>query len=101
MSTPVQTPRLTRPPDSPRLPRLPMTMPGQLGKATALLAAVVLFLAALPILTMITMSFSAADTLEFPPHAYGLPVAPRGVAQLRLARCERLPLDGRRAQHEA
>ncbi len=47
-------------------------MPGQLGKVTALLAAVVLFLAALPILTMITMSFSAADTLEFPPHAYGL-----------------------------
>lgn len=74
MSTPIQTP-LTRPPRSPRLPRLPRlptTMPGQLGKATALLAAVVLFLAALPILTMITMSFSAADTLEFPPHAYGL-----------------------------
>ena len=75
MSTPIQTPRLARSPRSPRLPRLPRlptTMPGQLGKATALLAAVVLFLAALPILTMITMSFSAADTLEFPPHAYGL-----------------------------
>jgi putative spermidine/putrescine transport system permease protein len=70
MSTPIQTappPRL-----QPRSPRLPAVMPGQLGKATALLAAIVLFLAALPILTMITMSFSAADTLEFPPHAYGL-----------------------------
>ncbi|WP_109481413.1 ABC transporter permease [Paraburkholderia sp. C35] len=48
------------------------TLPGRLGKVAALMAAVVLFLAALPILTMITMSFSAADTLEFPPHAYSL-----------------------------
>jgi putative spermidine/putrescine transport system permease protein len=52
--------------------RLPASMPGQLGKPTALLAAIVLFLAALPILTMITMSFSAAGTLEFPPPSYSL-----------------------------
>ena len=38
-------------------------MPGRLGKPAALLAAVVLFLAALPILTMILMSFSASVTL--------------------------------------
>jgi hypothetical protein len=89
MSTPIQTP-LTRPPRSPRLPRLPTTMPGQLGKATALLAAIVLFLAALPILTMITMSFSAADTLEFPPHAYGLHWYPRrGTASSRRTRATR------------
>jgi putative spermidine/putrescine transport system permease protein len=73
MSTPLPTPRLpARSPRFPFLPRLPDTMPGQLGRATALLAALVLFLAALPILTMITMSFSAADTLEFPPHAFSL-----------------------------
>ena len=47
-------------------------MPGRLGKPAALLAAIVLFLAALPILTMITMSFSASDTLEFPPSGYSL-----------------------------
>ncbi|WCM22211.1 ABC transporter permease [Paraburkholderia bryophila] len=71
MSTPVRRADLQpRPPFFPRWPAA--TMPGQLGKAAALLAAIVLFLAALPILTMITMSFSAADTLEFPPHAYGL-----------------------------
>jgi putative spermidine/putrescine transport system permease protein len=73
MSTPLpgsRLPRTSSPP--PRLPRLPHTMPGQLGRATALVAGVVLFLAALPILTMIAMSFSAADTLEFPPHAYSL-----------------------------
>ncbi|MBC8739479.1 ABC transporter permease [Paraburkholderia sp. UCT31] len=73
MSTPLPTPRLPRTePHWPRFPRLPQTMPGQLGRATALVAGVVLFLAALPILTMIAMSFSAADTLEFPPHAYSL-----------------------------
>ncbi len=76
MSTPVQTAQtaqvVRRQPRSPRSPRWPSVMPGQLGKAAALLAAIVLFLAALPILTMITMSFSAADPLEFPPHAYGL-----------------------------
>ncbi|MBC8720625.1 ABC transporter permease [Paraburkholderia sp. 31.1] len=73
MSTPLPTSRLPRiEPRSPRFPRLPQTMPGQLGRATALVAGVVLFLAALPILTMIAMSFSAADTLEFPPHAYSL-----------------------------
>ena len=52
--------------------RLRATMPGRLGKPAALLAAIVLFLAALPILTMITMSFSASDTLEFPPSSYSL-----------------------------
>ncbi|MBC8731128.1 ABC transporter permease [Paraburkholderia sp. UCT2] len=73
MSTPLPSSRLPRiEPRSPRFPRLPQTMPGQLGRATALVAGVVLFLAALPILTMIAMSFSAADTLEFPPHAYSL-----------------------------
>ena len=48
------------------LPRRPLgalrpssTMPGRLGKVAALAAAIVLFLAALPILTMIAMSFSA------------------------------------------
>ena len=72
MSTPVPSARLHRASPPPRWPRLSDALPGQLGKATALLAAIVLFVAALPILTMITMSFSAADTLEFPPHAYGL-----------------------------
>ncbi|MGF6661567.1 putative spermidine/putrescine transport system permease protein [Paraburkholderia atlantica] len=73
MSTPLPASRLPRTgPRSPRFPRLPDTMPGQLRRATALVAGVVLFLAALPILTMIAMSFSAADTLEFPPHAYSL-----------------------------
>ncbi|WP_233835337.1 ABC transporter permease [Paraburkholderia sp. ZP32-5] len=70
MSTPLPTSGL--PGSTPRWLRLPHTMPGQLGRATALTAGVVLFLAALPILTMIVMSFSAADTLEFPPHAYSL-----------------------------
>jgi putative spermidine/putrescine transport system permease protein len=65
MSTPALPNRL-------RTLRLPTTMPGRLGKPAALLAAVVLFLAALPILTMITMSFSASDTLEFPPPSYSL-----------------------------
>ncbi|MBB5508432.1 ABC transporter permease [Paraburkholderia atlantica] len=73
MSTPLPASRLPHTePRSPRFPRLPDTMPGQLRRATALVAGVVLFLAALPILTMIAMSFSAADTLEFPPHAYSL-----------------------------
>ncbi|MGF6788792.1 ABC transporter permease [Paraburkholderia sp. 35.1] len=73
MSTPLPSSHLPRTERrSPRFPRLPQTMPGQLGRATALVAGVVLFLAALPILTMIAMSFSAADTLEFPPHAYSL-----------------------------
>ncbi|CAH2796284.1 MAG: ABC-type spermidine/putrescine transport system, permease component II [uncultured Paraburkholderia sp.] len=75
MSTPLHTARLEpapRSPGSPRPARLPHVMPGQLGKVTALVAGIVLLLAALPILTMIAMSFSAADTLEFPPHAYSL-----------------------------
>lgn len=52
--------------------RLPMTMPGRLGRMSTLLATIVLFLAALPILTMIAMSFSASDMLDFPPHNYSL-----------------------------
>ncbi|CAG9268458.1 Putative spermidine/putrescine transport system permease protein [Paraburkholderia unamae] len=47
-------------------------LPGRLGRSTAWLAALVLFLAALPILTMIVMSFGTADTLEFPPAHFGL-----------------------------
>ncbi|MBB5499623.1 ABC transporter permease [Paraburkholderia sp. MM5384-R2] len=52
--------------------RLPTTMPGRLGRPASLLATIVLFLAALPILTMITMSFGNSDTLEFPPQSFGL-----------------------------
>jgi putative spermidine/putrescine transport system permease protein len=52
--------------------RIPAAMPGRLGRLTGLLATVVLFLAALPILTMITMSFGNSDTLEFPPQSFGL-----------------------------
>jgi putative spermidine/putrescine transport system permease protein len=47
-------------------------LPGRLGRSTGLLAALVLFLAALPILTMVTMSFGTSDTLEFPPRHFGL-----------------------------
>ena len=47
-------------------------LPGQLTKLTGMLAATVLLLAALPIITMIVMSFSASDTLAFPPASYGL-----------------------------
>ncbi|GAB3629680.1 ABC transporter permease [Pandoraea terrae] len=50
----------------------PAAMPGRLGVPTALLAGIVLFLAALPILTMIVMSFGATGTLQFPPHEYSL-----------------------------
>jgi len=50
--------------------RLERPMPGQLGRATSMLATVVLVLAALPIITMIVMSFSASDTLQFPPQGY-------------------------------
>jgi putative spermidine/putrescine transport system permease protein len=52
--------------------RLPSTMPGRLSHTTGLLATIVLFLAALPILTMIAMSFGDSDTLEFPPQSFGL-----------------------------
>jgi putative spermidine/putrescine transport system permease protein len=48
------------------------TLPGQLGKPTIVLTTLVLLLAALPILTVMVMSFSAADTLEFPPPGYSL-----------------------------
>ena len=78
MSTPALPVRL-------RTLRLPATMPGRLGKPAALLAAIVLFLAALPILTMITMSFSASDTLEFPPLRLQPAVVSGRVAQLRCA----------------
>lgn len=47
-------------------------LPGRLGRPTGVLAAVVLFLAALPILTMIVMSFGTSSTLEFPPAHFGL-----------------------------
>jgi len=50
--------------------RLERPMPGQLGRATSLFATLVLVLAALPIITMIVMSFSASDTLQFPPQGY-------------------------------
>ncbi|MFX1765756.1 ABC transporter permease [Paraburkholderia sp. A1RI-2L] len=53
-------------------PRLPSALPGRLSRTTGLLATIVLFLAALPILTMITMSFGNSDTLEFPPRSFGL-----------------------------
>ena len=52
--------------------RLSSAMPGRLGRTTGVFATIVLFLAALPILTMITMSFGASDTLEFPPRSFGL-----------------------------
>ncbi|VWB41142.1 ABC transporter permease [Burkholderia lata] len=47
-------------------------MPGRLGRVTGALATLVLLLAALPILTMITMSFGASGTLEFPPSEFSL-----------------------------
>ncbi|PFH11185.1 putative spermidine/putrescine transport system permease protein [Collimonas sp. PA-H2] len=47
-------------------------LPGQLTRFTGVLATTVLLLAALPIMTMIVMSFSASDTLAFPPSAYSL-----------------------------
>ncbi|WP_042263076.1 ABC transporter permease [Paraburkholderia heleia] len=52
--------------------RIPLTMPSRLSRVTGWFATIVLFLAALPILTMITMSFGNADTLEFPPQSFGL-----------------------------
>ena len=48
------------------------TMPGRLGRMTSMLAGFVLLLAAMPILTMIVMSFGNSDTLEFPPRSFGL-----------------------------
>jgi putative spermidine/putrescine transport system permease protein len=47
-------------------------MPGRLSRTTSLVASIVLFVTALPILTMITMSFGNSDTLEFPPQQFGL-----------------------------
>ncbi|VWL86374.1 ABC transporter permease [Burkholderia lata] len=47
-------------------------MPGRLGRVTGGLATLVLLLASLPILTMITMSFGASGTLEFPPREFSL-----------------------------
>ncbi|MEM4989282.1 ABC transporter permease [Collimonas sp. H4R21] len=54
------------------LPFLRRALPGQLTRFTGVLAAVVLILAAMPIITMIIMSFGASDTLAFPPPSYGL-----------------------------
>ncbi len=48
------------------------TMPGEPGRLASVLAAVVLLLVALPIIVLIIMSFSASDTLAFPPPSYGL-----------------------------
>lgn len=47
-------------------------LPGRLGRTSGFTAALVLFLAALPILTMVAMSFGTSDTLEFPPRHFGL-----------------------------
>ncbi|MEM5329761.1 ABC transporter permease [Paraburkholderia sp. JHI2823] len=52
--------------------RIPLTMPGRLSRVTGWFATIVLILTALPILTMITMSFGNSDTLEFPPQSFGL-----------------------------
>lgn len=52
------------------LPRA--TLPGRLSRATGTLATLVLCLAALPIVTMITMSFGSSGTLEFPPRDFSL-----------------------------
>ncbi|MCA8279446.1 ABC transporter permease [Burkholderia cepacia] len=52
------------------LPRAPL--PGRLSRATGTLATLVLCLAALPIVTMITMSFGSSGTLEFPPRDFSL-----------------------------
>lgn len=51
---------------------LKATMPGRLSSMTSVLAGGVLLLAALPILTMIVMSFGDSSTLEFPPRSFGL-----------------------------
>lgn len=50
----------------------PRMLPGQLTRMTGWLAGAVLLLAAMPIITMIVMSFSASDTLAFPPSGYSL-----------------------------
>lgn len=55
-----------------RKPRRTQRLPGQLGRGTQVLAALVLVIAAAPILAMIVMSFGSADTLQFPPPGYGL-----------------------------
>lgn len=47
-------------------------LPGELGRATSVLATIVLVLTAAPIITMIVMSFGASGTLEFPPQHFGL-----------------------------
>ncbi|WP_049035692.1 ABC transporter permease subunit [Burkholderia seminalis] len=51
-------------------PRAPL--PGRLSRSTGALATLVLFAAAMPILTMITMSFGSSGTLEFPPRDFSL-----------------------------
>ncbi|MBD2839293.1 ABC transporter permease [Pseudomonas sp. JM0905a] len=47
-------------------------LPGETGRFAMILSGVILFLAVLPILTMIVMSFSGASNLDFPPSSYSL-----------------------------
>lgn len=47
-------------------------LPGDTGKFAGILSGVILFLAVLPILTMIVMSFSGSSNLDFPPSSYSL-----------------------------
>lgn len=47
-------------------------LPGELGRTVSMLAALVLILAAAPILTMVVMSFGASGTLQFPPAEFSL-----------------------------
>lgn len=48
------------------------TLPGQGGRWVTILASMILLLIVLPILTLILMSFSAGETLDFPPAEYSL-----------------------------
>lgn len=47
-------------------------LPAEMSPLIRGVSAVILFLAVLPILTMIVMSFSGAANLDFPPHSYSL-----------------------------
>ncbi|NWA00651.1 ABC transporter permease [Pseudomonas gingeri] len=47
-------------------------LPGETGRFAGMLSGIILFLAVLPILTMIVMSFSGASNLDFPPSSYSL-----------------------------
>ncbi len=48
------------------------TLPGEGGRFVTILASTILLLIVLPILTLILMSFSAGETLDFPPEGYSL-----------------------------